>query len=86
MILSNQLNNYKRLKEKYGDSLENLLDKPEKEEDRHRGLKPGEFKIERDPEAPDGRRRVKQAVKSGGPIKKNYAYGGRVAKMSSEKS
>jgi hypothetical protein len=99
---------YKRLKRKYGDKLENLLDKSEEEEDKHKGLKPGEFKIERDPEAPDGRRRVMQAVKSGGLVggqnkldknkdgnisgadfammRKNYAYGGRVAKMSAEKS
>jgi hypothetical protein len=77
---------YKRLKKKYGDRLENLLDKPEKKEDRHKGLKPGEFEIERDPEAPDGMRRVRQAVKSGGAVNKNYAYGGRVAKMSAEKS
>lgn len=99
---------YKRLKRKYGDKLENLLDKSEEKEDRHKGLKPGEFKIERDFEAPGGERRVKQAVKSGGLVggqkkldknkdgkisgddfkmmRKNYAYGGRVAKMSAEKS
>tara|TARA_R100001224_G_C3990261_1_gene139006 strand:+ start:309 stop:671 length:363 start_codon:yes stop_codon:yes gene_type:complete len=99
---------YKRLKRKYGDKLENLLDKSEEEEDKHKGLKPGQFRTEPDPEAPDGMRRVRQAVKSGGLVggqkkldknkdgnisdadfammRKNYAYGGRVAKMSAEKS
>ena len=31
-------------------------------------------------------KRKEPGVKSGGPINKNYAYGGRVAKMSAEKS
>ena len=59
---------YKRLQRKYGDKLENLLDKPEKKEDKHKGLKPGQFRTEPDPEAPDGMRRVRQAVKSGGLV------------------
>ena len=99
---------YKMLKRKYGDSIEDLLDKPEKKEDKHKGLKPGEYQTKPDPEAPTGVRRVKQAVQSGGivgegamssktqkepkkkkipqyykgggKVKKNYAYGGRVAK------
>ena len=82
-----------KLKRKKGESFEDYMDrtdfikrkKGESDEDylkrlderakkaRKDSLKPGEFKMK------DGRR-FEQHIKSGGSVKKNYAYGGRVAR------
>jgi len=77
--------------EDYVKRLKNLLsgykDELEYREDIKGRLSPGEFKTKKDGSTYKHQEsRYEQHVKSGGPINKNYAYGGRVAKMSAEKS
>ena len=78
--------------EDYVKRLKNLLsgykDELEYREDIEGRLRPGGFKTKKDEGSTYKHQesRYEQHVKSGGAVKKNYAYGGRVAKMSSEKS
>ena len=74
----------KRLK----DLLSGYKDELEYREDIEGRLRPGEFKTKKGEGSTykHQERRYEQDVKSGGAVNKNYAYGGRVAKMSAEKS
>ena len=79
-LIENLKKSFKR--EEDPEDLQEFSDRYDVEEykrDKENTLKPGEFRTK------DGRR-FEQHIKSGGSVKKNYVYGGRVAKMSVEKS